>query len=811
MSYSLIIIESPSKCNKIESFLGGGYKCVATFGHLCSLSSLESINVDKNFEPTYELDPKKKKNIELLRKLIKESREVILATDDDREGEAIAWHICRIFSLPICDTKRILFHEITEAAIQSAIAHPKRINMNLVYAQQSRQILDILIGFHISPILWSHINRGSNLSAGRCQTPALRLVWENQKEIDASLNKVFYKTIGYFTGKAIQFELTTQFENKMDVNSFLDASKMAKHVFHREEPKKIKREPPSPLSTSRIQQLASNLMHISPKETMKYCQTLYEEGLITYMRTDSKQYCSEFVDCAKKYILDKYDSKYIHPNIDLLVLQENKEKEGGEKEKEKDKTKKERKTKQNINQKTELIVGAHEAIRPTNILLDDLEKVESKLTAREKKLYKLIWQTSLQSCMSPQECSVLHSTINISENPYLSTFKYKNTSELVEFDGWTLIVGEPTSKHDHKDYNYLINLKLETVISWKRILAKMGVQGIKSHIGEAGLVQLLEDRGIGRPSTYAMLVDKIQERKYVIQEDVKGKDIDCYDYSLDFGELIVEQIEKRIVGNEKRKLVLQPLGQIVMEFIDKHIDVLFDYEYTKNMEDELDKISAGQVPWPEVCRQCFSLLLEIEKKMKEEKKIEIKIDEQHSYIIGKNGPVIKCVELDGQIVFKEVKSNLDIQLLKEGKYKLEDVLQEKRDKVIGKYLDKEVVLKKGKYGLYAVVDGETNISLSKFGNRPLENISWDEILPLLEDKMSCQVSENLESDIHSIGVIRTINKEMSIRQGKYGPYIFYKTAKMAKPQFLKIHGFNGNYKTCDVSLLLEWINKTYKI
>jgi DNA topoisomerase-1 len=292
MTQSLVIVESPAKCKKIESYLGPGYKVMASYGHFRTISGLDAIDIANGFTPKYSIiqEELKLKQIERIRAEIAKSVDVILATDDDREGEAISWHICDLFSLPIKTTKRIIFHEITETAIKMAILNPKRINMDLVYAQQSRQILDLLVGYNISPILWNCVSKthDSSLSAGRCQTPALRLVYDNFLDIKKSPGKMVFNTTALFTNLNLTFELNKQFTNNETVKGFLEKCKFFDFEYTSTPPKKNIKKPPEPLTTSTLQQLASNELHLSPKDTMKYSQQLYEGGYITYMRTDSK-------------------------------------------------------------------------------------------------------------------------------------------------------------------------------------------------------------------------------------------------------------------------------------------------------------------------------------------------------------------------------------------------------------------------------------------------------------------------------------------------------------------------------------------
>ena len=296
----VVIVESPAKCKKIESYLGKGYKCIASFGHIRNLKGLKSINIENDFHPSFHIIPEKSKYIKQLKDKTKKADEIILATDDDREGEAIAWHIAKVLKLPVQSTKRMIFHEITKPAIQRAIKNTTIIDMNKVRAQQARQVLDLLVGFTICPILWKYINRTKGLSAGRCQTPALRIIYENQKEIEKSPGKMLYTTKGVFTKKNIEFTLNYKYETPEKMECFLENSVNFEHRYSSTEPKTGIKKQPSPFTTSILQQKASNECHYSPKQTMRLCQKLYERGLITYMRTDSKTYSKDFLETVKK-------------------------------------------------------------------------------------------------------------------------------------------------------------------------------------------------------------------------------------------------------------------------------------------------------------------------------------------------------------------------------------------------------------------------------------------------------------------------------------------------------------------------------
>jgi len=787
---TLVIVESPAKCKKIEEYLGPGYKCLASFGHLRELSSLKNIDIENNFNPTYNVidNALKKKQIELLRKEIKNANEVILACDDDREGEAIAWHLCQLYKLDVNKTKRIIFHEITESALQSAVQHPKTINMDIVHAQQARQILDILVGFKVSPMLWKFITKPKgkehSLSAGRCQTPALRLIYDNDNDINKSEERKVYNTTGYFTNSNIAFDLSPQgkHESEDEITDFLDGSADFSHIYNCSQPVKLYKKPPEPFTTSRIQQVASNELHYAPKETMRICQLLYEGGFITYMRTDSKTYSAEFLVAVKEYIVRTYaqGEKYIGENIDSMAT-------GAAKEPEKKKNSK--KTEKPPPQE------AHEAIRPTNISLCELpENMDSK----ERRMYKLIWETTLESCMAPAS---FHSvTANISS---FQDTKFVYTSELIDFPGWKIVAKKYSN--ENKEYQYLQQIKQNSVIPYKKICARVSIKGSKPHYTEARLVQLLEEKGIGRPSTFSSLVDKIQERGYVKKEDIKGNELLCKDYELENDE-ICEIETKREFGNEKGKLVLQPLGRVVMEFLEKHFDDLFNYNYTSLMEDDLDKISKGEHIWHELCNKCNKEIDNLVDGLKDETKIEIKIDENNTYMIGKYGPVIKCVEeVDGkeEIKFKPIKKDVDTKLLEKGAFTAEDIIDTnktaKSQYILGQHNGKDVILKKGKFGLY-ISWGENSKNLKELGNRPIENITFDEVRKYLDEGSN---------------IIREIGSNISIRKGPKGDYIFYKTSKMKKPDFKDVKAFvsetKEDYKICDITILKSWLSDKYGI
>jgi DNA topoisomerase-1 len=446
---------------------------------------------------------------------------------------------------------------------------------------------------------------------------------------------------------------------------------------------------------------------------------------------------------------------------------------------------------------------AHEAIRPTHLEMRNLGDDNDKIKAREKRMYKLIWETTMESCMSPAEYYSITANISAAMDA-----KYLHTSELLNFLGWKIVANDKSLKDEkeNKIYYHLNQLKQGTTVKYNKITCKFVLKNLKQHYTEAKLVQLLEEKGIGRPSTFSSIVDKIQDKAYVKKEDIIGKRIVCKDFELEH-DTISETNTTREFGNEKNKLVIQQMGVVVMEFLYKHFNELFNYDYTSQMESALDKIAKGELIWHELCKDCNCELDILIEKIKDETKIEYKIDENNTYLIGKYGPIIKCAEKtdDGreEITFKPVRKDIDVKLLENGEAKMEDIVDTnkmaKSHYILGQYKGNDVILKKGKFGLY-ISWGENSKTLKELGNRPMENITFDEVKKYLEQ------GSNL---------IREINENMSIRRGPKGDYLFYKMPKMKKPQFYDIKGFmletGEDYKICDIVILKSWISEKYKV
>jgi DNA topoisomerase-1 len=764
-------------------------------------------------------DSYKSTQIKRIKEEIAKADEILIATDDDREGEAIAWHICDTFSLPLETTKRIIFHEITENAILNAVLYPTIVNMSIVRSQQARQVLDLVVGFNVSPVLWKCVqsNKSNALSAGRCQTPALQLVYDNFKDFEQSKGRKAYKTVGTFTNLSIPFTLNKEFDSELDAEYFLENDAYHVHLFSRTVAKNVEKPAPKPFTTSRLQQVASNEMHCSPKETMVLCQTLYEKGLITYMRTDNTKYSAEFVNSCKQYIMNAYHSeKYISVGVDNLVIGNNdnelNKKDKGEKGEKGEKGNKKTTT------KTPAAQEAHEAIRCTDINTIPHGTVSgvisgakiSTLEKREQKMYALIWRNSLESLMS----DALFSSFTSSLSAFDSLF-YKHQCEQMAFAGW-LAVGNDASKNDSATYAYLSLLKEGVILEYKKVIATQTIVGLKQRYTESRLVSLLEDNGIGRPSTYASLVDKIQKRNYVKKEDVAGTPTRFTDFELD-GENLSEISRERVVGAEKAKLIIQPLGIIVMELLLNKFSELFNYDYTKRMEEELDEI-AHTTPedtgrWSELCERVNAEVTTLVESVKGEKKMSHTIDDLHSYIIGKNGPVIRRVE-NGATSFLPVIKNIDINKLEKGEYVMEDLVEKEEVKSVclGKYKGDDLFVKKGKYGLYATY-GDNKLSLQMFGNRPIENIKFTDVFYVLEDTGLLKPTYN--KDQKALKIVRELSASITIRKGKYGNYIYYKTSQMQSPKFFDLKTFEKDTKQkcekCEIKVLKDWVKTTHHI
>ena len=766
----LVIVESPSKCGKIESYLGTEYKCIASKGHIRELLGLKNIDIKNNYQPTFTIIPEKSEHVDKMREIISffKKSNIILAMDDDREGEGIAWHICEVFGLPLNTTKRIIFHEITQKAIQEAIKIPKMVDINLVQAQQARQILDILVGFKISPHLWKHVRNSKTnaLSAGRCQTPALRLIYDNVKEHEKAGLEKRYKTTGIFTVYNLEFNLGQEFEEEDIMETFLNKSVDHKHIIEIGQDKKTHKGAPKPFNTSRLLQVASNQLRTSPKQTMMLCQTLYQNGLITYMRTDSTKYASPFLDIVKKYIIKEYGGEEYVGNLSKI---ENNDKS-----------------------------NPHEGIRVTDISVTEYP------TGKEAAMYKLIWRNTIESCMS--DADFISTPIKISAPKMMDKpIFYTHTIEIPTFLGWEKVSKKMVDQAELSSCKMFLKGYHGKPVEYARIKSEVVVRNKIARYTESSLIQILEKLGIGRPSTYAMLVDTIQDRGYVKCMDIEGNTQKCTEFTLRKDEILDKQIKEKIFGNEKSKMVIQPIGILCIEFLLKHFEELFSFDYTKKMELELDEIASASdnekgEEWFNICTKCTDVIERLSKIISKLPKEKYKIDDTHEVIFSQYGPSLKETTEDGSAHFHAIKSpnKLILDKLREGEYSLDDLKEIPINIELGEYEEETMVIKKGKYGAY-IEWGENRESIREW-KRPIDEFTMNDAIQIIDSK----------SELRNMsGILRNLGKTMSIRSGKFGPYVFYKTDSMKKPKFFALKKCPLSYDTCVDQDMISWITKTF--
>ena len=781
----LLIVESPAKCGTIVSHLGADkYVCVATFGHMTELTSLKDIDTTFASVPHFHNVDSKKAQIEKIRALVAECKETYLMTDNDREGAGIAYHACCLFGLPVATTKRVVFNEITKPALERAIQSPQPLSMDAVHAQIARQALDMMVGFKITPTLWAHV-QGSSLSAGRCQTPALRLIHDNQCAIDAAAEgTVIFDTAGYFTKLNLKYELSKGHDAAEACSAFLLASAEFKHVICAPQVRPFSKAAPQPLTTCSLQQQASNELNLSPADTMAACQHLYEGGYITYPRTDSRAYSEPFLEHARAYITEKWGEQYNKGCPPSEMDSEPREDTQPDKKKRiVIKRKKEIKTADNdavvvIEDVKPKPQEAHEAVHVTSL---HCAAVPDTMTPKEQRLYRMIWRHSAETCMAPCTGTTLTSRISAPDQR-----EYRHSVERTEFAGWR-IVADPPNKNKSDDaatngWALLQVIAPGSAIKYNKLQSRMTIRDLKSHYSEASLVSMLEERGIGRPSTFSSLVHKIQERGYVVKQDVAGRRVNCVNYELDGG-VLTQSTEEREFGNEKNRLVITPLGRSVIEFLCTHFAELFDYNYTKRMEQQLDQVSSGEKMWGDVCGDCLSCV----------DRLLHDLNSKHTTQTTANATTTPTTTPTTA-----------------------NATPKKLCKLLGKYNGDDLFLRTGKYGPY-LTWGDQKRSLNKTKthgsdsdstNNAVITMDVDEVLCSYDDAVRCIESSVVTSATNPSSILREINASTSVRTGQYGPYIYYKNPKMKTPAFVSLRGFKEDWKTCDLRLLDTWATIT---
>ena len=728
MADNLVIVESPAKAKTIQKFLGNGYVVKSSFGHIRDLQDKKlSVDVEKGFTPEYVIPSDKKKVVAELKKAAESASTVWLASDEDREGEAISWHLYETLGLKEAQTRRIVFHEITRDAIVNAVQNPRSIDMNLVNAQQARRVLDRLVGFELSPILWRKIQ--PKLSAGRVQSVALRLVVEREKEIMGFENEAYYKVEAFFhpaglpASVKVKAVLDTRFKTLEEARAFLQDCIGATFTVSDVEKKEANRYPTAPFTTSTLQQEAARKLHFPVSMTMRVAQSLYERGLITYMRTDSTNLSALALGTAKKFITENFGPEYSKPR-------QFKTHSKGAQE-------------------------AHEAIRPTFI-----ENPEIEGTAQEQKLYNLIWKRTVASQMA--DAKVLNTTLRVSSDKRSERFNAQATQVL--FDGFLKLYIEGTDNQDPEEEEVMLpDLQVGTPMEEKGIKAECKFTAAPPRYSEATLVKKLEELGIGRPSTYAPTIATLTTgRGYIVKGDKEGRKVAVNELELKNGG-ISETSRTETVGAERGKLLPQEIGMIVTDYLEKYFTDIMDYDFTANVEKEFDQIASGNLVWNEVIGEFYS---PFHKKVDEvlhdgnysHVSKDLGTDEEGNKIIakfGKFGPYIQKGEGE-----KAQYASLGRDQLIENITLDEALKMFQLPRTVGQYNGVDVIALKGRFGPFLKY-GDKNFSLPR-GKDPLK---------VTLEECSTIIDEGLNKSAASSVMTEYPDNDIQIINGRYGPYI----------------------------------------
>ena len=728
MADNLVIVESPAKAKTIQKFLGDGYEVKSSFGHIRDLQDKKlSVDVEKGFTPEYVVPADKKKVVGELRKAAEKASTVWLASDEDREGEAISWHLFETLGLKKEQTRRIVFHEITKDAIVNAVRNPRSIDMNLVNAQQARRVLDRLVGFELSPILWRKIQ--PKLSAGRVQSVALRLVVEREKEIMAFRNEAYYKVEavfhpdGYAESVKVKAILDTRFKTIDEARGFLQDCIGAAFTVADVEKKEANRFPAAPFTTSTLQQEAARKLRFPVSTTMRVAQSLYERGLITYMRTDSTNLSSLALGTARKFIIENFGEEYS-------------------------------KTRQ-FKTHSKGAQEAHEAIRPTFI-----ENTEIEGTAQEQKLYNLIWKRTVASQMA--DAKVLNTALKIASDKRPEKFNAQATQVL--FDGFLKIYMEGTDNQESEEDEVMLpDLQTGTRMTDKGILAECKFTAAPQRYSEATLVKKLEELGIGRPSTYAPTIATLTTgRGYIVKGDKEGKKVVVNDLELKEG-IVKDVTRTESIGAERGKLLPQEIGMIVTDYLEKYFTDIVDYDFTANVEKDFDQIAGGNLVWNEVIAGFYS---PFHKKVEE-----VLNDGNYSHVskdLGTDGDGNRFVAKFGKFgPFIQKGEGENVQYASLGKGQLiEDLTLEDALKLfqlprtVGKYKDVDVVALKGRFGPF-IKYGDKNFSIPR-GKDPL-TITLEECSGIIEEGLNKSAANPVMAEYK--------DSDIQVINGRYGPYI----------------------------------------
>ena len=759
MQENLVIVESPAKAKTIEKFLGDDYKVMSSYGHIRDLKKKElSIN-PKTLEPDYEIPDEKKKLVSELKANAKKAKKIWLASDEDREGEAISWHLCEVLGLDEAKTSRIVFHEITKSAILDAIKSPRHLNMNLVNAQQARRVLDRLVGFKLSPVLWRKVKPA--LSAGRVQSVAVRLIVEREREIQAFHSEPYYRINAVFSitnsdgsQGEVKTELDTRFKTHKKAIDFLEQCKDAKFSVGSITKKPLHRTPAPPFTTSTLQQEAARKLGFTVSQTMMVAQRLYENGHITYMRTDSVNLSSLAINTSKDEIIKLWGKEYSKVR--------------------------------NYHTHSKGAQEAHEAIRPTYMSNTQIDG-----TAQEKRLYELIWKRTAASQMADALIDKTTITIDIAG----SQAKFIANGEVITFDGFLKVYRESTDDEDNnteETAHILPIMKVGDVLERQEITSTERFSMGPIRYTEASLVHKLEELGIGRPSTYAPTISTIQQREYVQKGDKKGEE---RTYTIDTlkGTKVTSRERKEMVGNEKGKLLPTDIGIVVNDFLMENFPDIMDYNFTAKVEQQFDQIAEGNEEWNSMMK-LFDKSFEptVDKVMNarsEHKAGERQLGEEPGtgkpvfVKIGRFGPVVQIGSADDaeKPRFSQLPSDKSIETIT-----LDEALELfKLPRTIGEFEGSEVVIGAGRFGPY-VMHNKKYVSLPK-GTDPMK-VTLDEAIQLITEKREQEQKRH----------IKTFEEDpkLEVLNGRYGPYIAYDGKNYRMPKTLHEKAAELSFEEC---------------
>ncbi|MFI1771989.1 type I DNA topoisomerase [Thalassobellus citreus] len=724
MAKNLVIVESPAKAKTIEKFLGKDFKVESSFGHISDLPSKElGVNVEGDFKPTYEVSKDKKAVVKKLKDLAKKAEWVWLASDEDREGEAIAWHLAETLKLDKDKTKRIVFHEITKAAIQKAVENPRGIDYDLVDAQQARRVLDRIVGYELSPVLWRKVKGG--LSAGRVQSVSVRLIVERERSIQDFSPVASYRIDAEFSnedGQSFKAKLPKTFSSKEEAYKFLESNKAADFKVADLQKKPAKKSPAAPFTTSTLQQEASRKLYFSVSKTMTMAQRLYEAGLITYMRTDSVNLSDEARSGAQAEIESAYGSKYSKPR--------------------------------NYKGKAKGAQEAHEAIRPTNFAVHSVD-----IDYDQARLYDLIWKRAIASQMS--EAELERTNVKISASTHKDTFTANG--EVITFEGFLKVYLEGTDDEHAEQEGMLPAMKVNEALLNSYITATERYTRPPARFTEASLVKKLEELGIGRPSTYAPTISTIQNRNYIEKGTVEGVERKYSQLKLQNDDLIDTMLSEK-VGSDKGKLVPTDIGMIVTDFLVNHFENILDYNFTAKVEADFDNIAEGKEDWIKMMKSFYKDFHPVVEDVKENAARESgerilgtdpKSGKQVSVRLGKFGPMVQIGTVDDEDKPQFASLSPDQQLNTITYEEAMDLFQ--LPKNIGTFEGEEILVNNGRFGPY-VKFGDTFVSLPK-GVDPL-SVELDDAIVLIKEK------QKADAPIY-------MYKDLPVQKGKgrFGPYI----------------------------------------